>query len=87
MSKSKQYEKELRAINQIIVLARYMAYKKELHEKIAQLLDIAEILPVLMYSKETFQDDFILYLQDIALKFPAGTHILDDYKGTENRDR
>ena len=86
MSKSKQYEKKLRAINQIIVLARCRAYKKELHETIAQLLDIAEILPVLMYSRETFQDDFVWYLQDIPLKFPNGTHILNDYKNTENRD-
>jgi hypothetical protein len=60
----------LYALNGLLVSARTMAYKKEDHARVAELLDTAEILPMLIRDKEDKTDFFRSMLVECSQCFP-----------------
>jgi hypothetical protein len=56
----------LLAINAVLVRARYLAYKKEPVERIAQILDVAELLPMLILRDEDMTTSFREHIAGLA---------------------
>lgn len=60
----------LYALNAVFFIARNMAYEKEPHQKIATVLDYAEMLPRFIASREDHTEDFRTYLEEMAIVYP-----------------
>ncbi len=59
----------LRALNTILVWARKMAYEKANHDDIAEVLDVAELLPMLFLRDEDMTDQFRGLIAEFAPKY------------------
>lgn len=70
----------IRAIQDIIIQARFMAYQKESFEKLAQLLDDAEYLPGLMLEEEDKTQVFADYLAHIGKRFPNCQYAVERFE-------
>ena len=63
-------KQSLKAINDVLVHARAMAYEGAEHGDIAWVLDIAEYLPMLMLEEGDRTSEFRESLVDLAERFP-----------------
>jgi hypothetical protein len=70
MIRAEKYTQALTALQQIIIRARFLAYKEEDHSKIAELLDWAEYLPQLIIATEDRTESYAAVLKDISEKHP-----------------
>lgn len=61
----------LHALNAVIVHLRQLAFEGEAHERLAELADAAEILPMLIAREEDLTRTFRLALVGIAEQFPG----------------
>jgi hypothetical protein len=61
----------LLAINAVLVRARYLAYKKEPLERIARILDIAELLPMLILRDEDMTHSFREHIAGLSQLDPG----------------
>ena len=68
------------ALHGILVLLRKWAYGGESPEKIASILDTAEMLPRLMAQPEDRTVDFERYLADIARRYPQFSMVLTRFR-------
>lgn len=80
MISPKKQAAALKAIQQLIIFSRKMAYDRVSHEKIAELLDDIEYLPTLILEEEDRTDAFGKYLEGIAKQHNMEI-ILDIYNG------
>jgi hypothetical protein len=55
----------LYALNAVLVQARFMAFEQRPHEIIAQVLDEAELLPMLIARKDDTTDEFRAHLEEL----------------------
>jgi len=70
----------LYAINAILVRARTMAFEREPHEKLAQLLDAAEELPMLIARDDDTTDEFRSAIEGMAARYPELQVALDRFE-------
>lgn len=68
------------ALNGILVLLRKWAYDGESPEKIAKVLDDAEMLPRLIAEPEDRTVDFEKYLAAIARRYPQFSMVLTRFR-------
>ncbi len=59
----------LRAVHQVVLKGRLMAYAEESHQKIARLLDDTEYLIALMYEPKDTTGTFERYLAKVSKTF------------------
>lgn len=69
------------ALNAILVAGRMLAYEKASHEDLAEVLDAAELLPILLLKDDDETDLFRGILEDLARKFPSMHQALDRFEG------
>lgn len=79
MIAKEKYKSAVYAIHLIFVKARFWAYTEESHSDIGRLLDCAEILPEMLVSNKDETEAFTKSIEDIVLKFPSCSYILDRY--------
>jgi hypothetical protein len=79
MITNEKLSQALDAIHRILVVARFMAYKSEPTERIAKVLDYAEILPTLISADEDRTDEFRTQLKGFASEFSQGIGILQEF--------
>jgi hypothetical protein len=60
----------LHALQLVLVIARKMAYDGDAHRDIAEVLDVAEYLPRLIFALDDRADDFRAQLQGLAEQWP-----------------
>jgi hypothetical protein len=70
----------MNALNKILVRARYMACGKEPHERIAEVLDAAELLPMLVISEKDETGVFGGMLEDLARSYPDFQQAVDLFR-------
>ena len=70
MIRAEKHTRALRALQQVIIRARFLAYTKEDHSKIADLLDWAEYLPQLVIAPEDCTEAYAATLKDISEGHP-----------------
>lgn len=68
----------LRALSTIFTLTRNMALTGE--SGVAEILDYAELLPVMMLSEKDETQEFRRYLQEIASRYPEFQLAADKYE-------
>ncbi len=69
MIRPDKLEQAIRAIQQVIIRGRTMAYEAEPHKRIANLLDDAEYLPGLILIPEDRTEAFSRHLQAISEEY------------------
>ena len=77
-----KYKNAVYAIHLILVRARFMAYKGEPYEDIANILDYAEILPRYLISDEDETNSFLRNLEGLSEQYPFCSHILEQFKSS-----
>lgn len=70
MIRAEKHTQALRALQQVIIRARFLAYTKEDHWKIADLLDWAEYLPQLVIAPEDLTESYAAVLKGISERHP-----------------
>ena len=70
MIRPEKYTQALKALQMIIIRARFLAGTKEDHSKIAELLDWAEYLPQLILAAEDCTEKYTSVLKDISEEHP-----------------
>jgi hypothetical protein len=73
-----KYEPALRALNSILTRARWMAEESS-NRRLADLLDIAEILPMYVALPEDATEEFRTLVADISERFEECSHIIDEF--------
>jgi hypothetical protein len=71
MIRANKTKAALLAIHAVLVRARYLAYKKEPVERIARILDIAELLPMLILRDEEMTDTFREHIAGLSQLDPG----------------
>jgi len=71
MIRSEGLHSALYALNSALVRARVMAFKREPHDKIAKVLDVAELLPMLIARKDDTTAEFRRCLESLLSIDPA----------------
>jgi hypothetical protein len=56
----------LSALNAVLVHARTLAFERRPHELLANVLDIAELLPTLIFRADDTTADFRAHLEDLV---------------------
>ena len=79
MIRADKYLRALRAIQQILVAARWMAGDNQVKE-VLQLMDATEILPALLADEVDRTDIFRDTLEDISKTFPSCRRVLDEFE-------
>jgi hypothetical protein len=79
MIQEEKYHNALKALNQILVRARWMAYESDSPE-LARMLDDAEILPIYIAESEDNTDLFQAALESMAQKFSCCAFIAEEFK-------
>lgn len=74
-------EKALKAIQAVMIRARFLAYTQDDYAKIADILDYGEILPILLCSAEDETDKFSSYLQSMSHKHSDCAYIYEEFMG------
>lgn len=74
-----KHKQALKAIQAIIVHARFLAYTKADYAKIADILDCGEILPTLLFTADDETKKFGDYLRFMAEKQSDCMHIYDEF--------
>jgi len=72
--------KAIKAIQNVLIEGRAMAYRGNPHAQIAKLLDHAEFLPGLILEPDDETSTFGEYLAGIVQEFPETRWILDEYR-------
>lgn len=75
MIRPDKLEQAIRAVQQVIIRGRTMAYEAESHRRIASLLDDAEYLPGLILAPEDRTEAFSPHLQVIAEEYRCEVHL------------
>jgi hypothetical protein len=81
MIRSEKHDAALHALNSVLVWARVMAFRREPHDKIARVLDVAELLPMLMARKDDTTAEFRLHLEGLLSIDPAFGAALQRFDG------
>jgi hypothetical protein len=81
MVRAEKLNGALYAINGILIIARLMAYENDRHERIAELLDIAELLPMLLRDSKDNTEFFRELLVGCSEQFPKTTLALQRFDG------
>ena len=79
MIQEEKHQNALRALNQILVRARWMAYESDSLE-LARMLDAAEILPIYIAESQDNTDLFQAALESMAQKFSCCAYIAEEFK-------
>ena len=69
----------LHAIHRVLVVGRFMAYRGESSERLAEVFDAVEILPPMLLNPAEFDDLFVPILEGLADKFRGMRGIRDEY--------
>lgn len=69
----------LHALNAVIVHLRELAFEGENHDRIAELADAAEILPMLIAREEDLTQAFRIALVGIVEQFPGAEFALQRF--------
>lgn len=69
----------LRALQAVLVQLRWLAYQREPHERLAELLDCAEYLPQLLADPDDRTREFRDALADLARRHAGFTLALDRF--------
>lgn len=78
MIQQDKYEPALRALNSILTRARWMAEESN-NRRLADLLDMAEILPDYLARPADATEDFRVVVEDISKQFADCSHIIDEF--------
>jgi hypothetical protein len=81
MVDAQKQKNALAAINAVLVLARALAYEGKSAE-VAEVLDVAEYLPMLMLEPRDRTADFRDHLVGLATKYPDFELALQRFDGT-----
>ena len=84
MIREEKYKQALWALHQIFVQGRFMAFRKESYDDIANLLDYAEIMPKYIASEDDETERFLRSLESLAKTFPKLQVILDEFNAESN---
>jgi hypothetical protein len=87
MIRKEKYNQAIRALHQIFVRGRFMAYTEEPYQDIARLLDYAERMPEFIASEIDETAEFASYLQGIVESFPNCSYILTDFNADAAPDK
>jgi len=79
MIDQKKLPRALKAIQGIIIQARFMTQQNEDSQRIAALLDSAEYLPGLLIDKDDKTSEFSEFLAGIGEQFPNCRYIIDEF--------
>jgi hypothetical protein len=79
MVRAEKLHKALYAINGILVIARLMAYEKDSYERIAEILDVAELLPMLLRDSKDNTEFFRQMLVGCSEQFPKTSFTLQHF--------
>jgi len=79
MIRESHAKQALYAINEILVLARTMAFENEPHENLAQLLDAAEELPLLIARDDDTTDEFRCAIESLTFAHPELRSALEKF--------
>ena len=71
MIQNKKLRDALLALNAVLVRTRYLAYKRVPIEQIAQILDVAELLPMLILREEDMTQAFREHIVGLAQRDPG----------------
>ena len=71
---------DLRAIHRVLIQARWMAYQGRDHAAIAEVLDSAELMPLLLIPGEPSDLTILELLQGLAQRFPEFQGICETYQ-------
>lgn len=74
-----KHKQALKAIQNIMIHARFLAYMRDDYAKISEILDYGEILPTLFFSEEDDTEKFSDYLQELSKTQVRCIHIYKDF--------
>jgi len=77
----------LYALNAVLVQARTMSFERVTYETIVEVLDMAEVLPMLMARKEDTTEEFRRYLEDLVRIDEGFTYALQRFDGDHDLPR
>lgn len=77
----------LHALNAVLVTARLMAYEREDHDKIANVLDVAEYLPMLMLEAADRTAEFRGQLEGLTAEDARFGFALERFDGAPRISR
>jgi len=81
MIRPEKYVKALSALQQVIIRARFLASKEEHRNKVAGLLDAAEVLPRMIAEAEDRTEEFAASLREISERYPYCRNIFLEFSG------
>jgi hypothetical protein len=70
MIRNEKRNQALRSLNKILIVARHMAREKIDHSRIEELLDAAELLPLLFLEEKDATEFYREILSGVASEFP-----------------
>jgi hypothetical protein len=79
MIRTVKQDAALYALNSVLVRARMMAFQQEPHDKIAKVLDVAELLPMLIARRDDTTAEFRLHLEGLLSIDPSFGAALDRF--------
>jgi hypothetical protein len=71
----------LHALNNVLVVARMMAYERAPHEALAEVLDTAEYLPMLMLETRDRTAEFRVQLEGLVSIHPSFASAVQRFDG------
>ena len=81
MIRPEKIESALRAINFVLVQARRMAFERESYDTIANVLDVAELLPMLLVERADTTEEFRGCLESLVEISPSFGVVLQYFDG------
>ena len=78
MIRDDKYQSALRAVNSILIRARWIAHESN-NPRLAELLDAAEILPTYLAQSEDATEEFRAVVEDISEQFEECSHIIEEF--------
>ena len=79
MIRNDKLHSALYAFNGLLFGSRAMACNHDDHEAIADVLDFAEYLPILLASPNDTTDEFRFFLEGLSKKHPAFSFVLERF--------
>ena len=79
MIRTEKIDSALYAFSGLLFRSRAMAYNHDDHEAIAEVLDFAEYLPLLLASPEDNTEEFRYFLEGLSAKHPAFGFVLERF--------
>ena len=87
MIQEKRLRGAYKAIHDLLLIGRQMAFEKMDYASMARFFDQAELLPALLLEERDRTQYFEEYLESIASEFPAALYALEHYRNNNCPER